>query len=330
MRTNPVPLYTMLLLTLRCHQRCEFCSVGSPRNEDMDYGLAEQIIDELAVEGGRYVGFSGGEPFLHPMLFEVVMHAHQRRLNTSVTTTGVLIEKSDAGWINAFVNSMGISLHGRPEVHERMTRSDGYRRVLLTLEILRRFAPSTNVTLLYTLSSSNASREDLDHVLYVAKCFNVRLSIARATYVGRCDASQMLLPAQLQEAAEWILLNKPRSEVSFVDCVPPCVLPKQLRTAVRGCSAGFEFGSLDPTGEVKICPQSSVSFGRVCAGKSLKDVWQGNQAQYFRGFDWQSSSCLNCAEFEQCKGGCHVEGKGIAYSSDHYSASHSHSIGECS
>lgn len=59
-----------LLLTDRCNVTCDHCwfSCGPNRTETMSQVTAEKVINQSRGLGARWVSFTGGEPFLEPLL----------------------------------------------------------------------------------------------------------------------------------------------------------------------------------------------------------------------------------------------------------------------
>ena len=87
--TNP-PLFRVgLLLTERCDVACRHCwfSSSPDGNASMTLEQAKRYVDEAAVNGARWVSFTGGEPFLvYGLLRGLTAYASSRELfNEAVT-----------------------------------------------------------------------------------------------------------------------------------------------------------------------------------------------------------------------------------------------------
>jgi MoaA/NifB/PqqE/SkfB family radical SAM enzyme len=76
----------------------------------------------------KKVRFSGGEPFMHPLLLEFLREAKRRGKYTEVLTSGNFYNKSEPlALISAskkFVDKIGISLYGGREIQGAITRNE--------------------------------------------------------------------------------------------------------------------------------------------------------------------------------------------------------------
>lgn len=90
------PIWTQLKITERCNLSCGYCS---EHKNDGCHVLAETVfkwIDHCASLGIKHIEFIGGEPLLHPDLFELIAYAKSKGLNTGLTTNGFLLTREKA------------------------------------------------------------------------------------------------------------------------------------------------------------------------------------------------------------------------------------------
>ncbi len=83
-------------ITNVCNARCDFCNYAYDKPFVTDKRMVEfdalcEAIDILYERGIRYLTFSGGEPFLHPKLKDMVAYAVKKRMRPSVITNGFLL-----------------------------------------------------------------------------------------------------------------------------------------------------------------------------------------------------------------------------------------------
>jgi len=134
-RRLPLPRFPMkridIKITFNCNNKCDFCAQGDKRSRVRMKSLREicSILEKARAEGVGGVVFTGGEPTLHPDIFEVVRKAKKlgyadiqiQTNGRSFAYYGFCRELKEAG-----VTQMGPSLHGsRAEIHEKLTRSPG-------------------------------------------------------------------------------------------------------------------------------------------------------------------------------------------------------------
>jgi len=83
-----------LITTTRCNMHCAHCCFScGPQGEDMPWGVFAAAVERaLEIQPFHYsdsdLNFIGGEPTLHPLLWEMVSHALMRGLDIHVTTNG--------------------------------------------------------------------------------------------------------------------------------------------------------------------------------------------------------------------------------------------------
>lgn len=80
-----------LEITQRCPNYCIHCSSCSSLTKDvtMSYDKICEIINEAKDLGLKTLCISGGEPFLHPRIVDIIRYAAIKNLNISVYTSGI-------------------------------------------------------------------------------------------------------------------------------------------------------------------------------------------------------------------------------------------------
>lgn len=159
---SPSKPRTLLLLVNRgCNLRCAFCDLWEG-HVHMPVDRAIALLDDAVAIGTEVLVLTGGEPFLHPGLFEIVRAARARGLAVNITTNGTRI---DARWDElrgAGVTSLSFSLDGLEATHDRLRGQKGsFRRTLAGLE--RVAALGTIATSVYF----TVTRENVHEILPV-------------------------------------------------------------------------------------------------------------------------------------------------------------------
>ncbi|MEK7822526.1 MAG: radical SAM protein, partial [Planctomycetota bacterium] len=75
---NGGPSFANFALTNACNARCGFCTFPSVPAQDRVYveaHRAKEALDILYDRGIWYITFVGGEPLLHPKVWDVIGHA---------------------------------------------------------------------------------------------------------------------------------------------------------------------------------------------------------------------------------------------------------------
>ena len=75
-----------------CPNHCLFCSsvAGMDKHKTIDYDLFKRTIDYFMSIGGiEEISISGGEPFLHPRLFDIIRYCKSNNIRTVLFTSGI-------------------------------------------------------------------------------------------------------------------------------------------------------------------------------------------------------------------------------------------------
>jgi len=87
---RPAILFTNILLTYRCTQRCLQCTIPAMHTAETEITLSDftHIIDKLDRYGTQGISLSGGEPMCHPQLASIIEIAAKKHfINTQILTT---------------------------------------------------------------------------------------------------------------------------------------------------------------------------------------------------------------------------------------------------
>lgn len=135
----PAPVGTRLWLysNFHCNLACTYCcAASSPRAEPrlMSVETAASAAEQFAQQGGRELLVTGGEPFLHPDLGELVARTAEHVPVTVLTNAMVYARGRRREALESFDRAqvtLQISLDSAgPELHDRQRGSGSHRRAL--------------------------------------------------------------------------------------------------------------------------------------------------------------------------------------------------------
>ncbi|GAB4531551.1 MAG: hypothetical protein Tsb0014_15220 [Pleurocapsa sp.] len=108
--------------TRRCNLQCLHCySASSPHEtEELSSELLTQVITDASREGYQRVSFSGGEPTLYQPLGDLLRHARQLNMRTSLVSNGMLLNERVIEKLGDAIDVLAISLDGMPKFHNAM------------------------------------------------------------------------------------------------------------------------------------------------------------------------------------------------------------------
>lgn len=152
------PRTMILLLNKRCNLKCDFCDLWH-HTDMMPFETAATVIARAPPAGVRTLVITGGEPFVHPRIWDVIELARNLDLGVNITTNGVLLRRDLPRLVRARINSLSISLDGFGETHDRLRGVPGcYEDVMLTLDAL---APHREIALNIYFVVTNRNVQDL-------------------------------------------------------------------------------------------------------------------------------------------------------------------------
>ncbi len=123
--TSYFPARLWVYTNFHCNLACDYCAVGSSpkaRRRAMTSERFTALVDEAVAEGFDELYVTGGEPFLHPDIIDLLLYA-AARLPTVVLTNAMLLGGRRAGGLGRLAATgqlvVQTSLDGsRPEIHD--------------------------------------------------------------------------------------------------------------------------------------------------------------------------------------------------------------------
>lgn len=239
-------------ITNCCNLNCVHCYKGEiecvkhmPTNE------IEYILDKVIDYNPLYLVLSGGEPFLHPQIEDILNLIGKKYPNDIfyIACNGTAISKQHIELLQKYNNiHIQISLDGaRKETHEAQHGKGTFEKVMLTLSTLCSLI-GNRVSIQMTISKINYL--DVVEVANIAKDLNIRPKFQHICMVGNAKKNkQMLEMTPFQKAMTFVNLNnfsKQHPEMNII-------APKSLLS----CSFADEETpislNIDPYGDIITC-----------------------------------------------------------------------------
>ena len=168
--TPPLGSRLWLYTNFSCNLACDYCCAeSSPRASArlLPVDLARRAAEELAGLGGRELLLTGGEPFMHPRLGELVEACVRYVPVTILTNAMVLARGSRRRTLEAFDRGrvvMQVSLDsGTPALHDRHRGKGSFARARAGIALLRELGFRVRVAA--TIDAADASEEAALHGL---------------------------------------------------------------------------------------------------------------------------------------------------------------------
>lgn len=190
----PDPDQVSLDLTYKCNLNCSFCFMSQSRapglgGRELTIAELKKLVDGLS-QRPREFYLWGGEPTLRRGLSGLVRHIKKRGHRCLVTTNSLLPdERSAARLLRAGADELAVSLHGTPEIHDRIT---GLKGSAARVEKFFRFAGTypfrKNASLTFYCTINRLNHARLYEVYMYLKTLNPRyIAFSHLDYITKKD-----------------------------------------------------------------------------------------------------------------------------------------------
>jgi selenobiotic family peptide radical SAM maturase len=291
-------------ITQACDLHCKHCYDRSNRSV-MPHDRALGVLDDFdqfcqAMHVRGQVSFTGGNPFLHPHLFDLYRTARDKGLGLAILGNPTPMEEMERLMEISPPLFFQISLEGLAHHNDHIRGPGHFNRSLDFLDQLRQLGISSTVMLTLT-------RDNLDQVLPLGQLLQGRadrFTFNRLATVG--EGARLKMP----EPKEFEAFLRQYEEAARKN--PILGLKDNLINIIRrekekplfggctgfGCGAAFNFVSLLPEGEVHACRKFSSPIGHILHS-SLAEIYHSDAARAYRK---GSEACQSCDLDPVCRG----------------------------
>lgn len=319
------PLTISLELTSKCNLSCTHCRASENenirKNEYLDYALFCDLADQLDCIKPTRVGITGGEPFLHPQISEIITRIKKSGHTIVLYTNGTLITEAEGKLLKTLLSPsdiVHISIDGGEAAHEHQRGPGTFAQVRRALSILKNNRIPFRIT---TVPTKN-NIESVDELVALVLEFRpISFSAVPLMYAGRAsDGSLAVDIKKLLEKEIYVIkqLNgKVKYQGGFVG--PYCRLLelqdyinlsdflRRDASSTRICDACLGQAYVDCDGSVYPCnllsTYSEFNMGNLVTN-SLNTIWKSEQWKMLRNGISMNSDCQNCELWHICNGGC--------------------------
>lgn len=305
-RTPSKPLTLLLLVNEGCNLRCSFCDLWE-HHEHISLAKLLPILDDAVDIGTKTIVLTGGEPLLHPQIFQIISACKQRGLTVNLTTNGTLVEKYWDELTQTGIDSLSFSLDGLQETHERIRGQKGcFNR---TLKALKRISQETAIhtSVYFVVTSENLP--ELWDVYSLAK-----ENSAKFDFWPVNDAPEMYIKEEQhelwKETVRKIILDDASFESKSDFYQDSLSYHSQDWSKLVRCLGFVDQYGITYKGEFLPCcvwsGSSSLAQGNVFE-QSLKELWFGAKTQQYRQNLVEKGCSVGCFnhslyEFQQSTG----------------------------
>lgn len=251
------PSMCQFAITSACNARCGFCSFAVDKMpEEMKHFVtleeAKEAAEILSKNGVYYLIYVGGEPLLHPNIYDMIAHAVSIGLAPMVVTNASLLTKENIKKLaQAGVVSVIISIDAtKVEKHEQNRGLKGVcDRIKVANQQFREYQIETtaSVTMSRLIDNYQELPAFLTELGFDSVTFSYPLTTLASSYLGYADSNLVdYTPEELDQRFETIKALKKDFPV-----VNPTASIEDMQRHLKGepeqfgCLGGWKFFYLD-------------------------------------------------------------------------------------
>lgn len=156
--------YKMLniYITNACNLKCKHCFMLSGKKLENELTLGDwmKVLTSFKENGGEFVTFSGGEPLMFKNFPQIISHAHDLGLKSTVLSNGLLWSDKLIHDLALFIDEIQFSLDGVDEETNSMVRGSGhFEKVVDTIVKFANVGVKTSVATTFTYDNLNESTQ---------------------------------------------------------------------------------------------------------------------------------------------------------------------------
>lgn len=224
---------------LLCNLECTHCLVdSSPKNKSLDFLDMETIargLDDASRLGVKEIYFTGGEPFLHKQMLEI-LELSLSRFPTTVLTNGTIITERIATQLGEIAKASPFSLelrvsidHPNPETNDAVRGAGAHAKALRAVKRLEAVGLLPIITATEYLLSERKPGSQTIYEQYLALLKNAgvkrpRLKVIPVFHTGKLEdpsSGRFLTHADLEDM-DPLLLQCASSRVITAEGVVTC------------------------------------------------------------------------------------------------------------
>ncbi|MDK2949258.1 MAG: hypothetical protein PWQ56_423 [Patescibacteria group bacterium] len=301
-----VPHLLHIEMSYACNSKCLFC-YNPHRKSPIDYFKIDKIVESVYSSHIPHVYLIGGEPsLLKTQKLNQYIDLLSKRSSVTIVTNGLIYKKN----LSRKLSCIGIPIHGNKKIHEMLTNNKGgYQKTIKTIK--NYIKDGFDVRCIPVLMSINYNQ--IYEIIKLAKELgmeSVFVDRFESGGIGSKVADKLKISSsQFKEALDQMI--KARNDfnipVGFGTAIPFCVDERLIRENMwADCGVGVTFCAINPSGDLRICNQSNISYGNILKD-SVEKIWNRKKIDDFRDLRWVKSPCKKCPLLHYCTCGCKVD-----------------------
>ncbi len=285
-------------ITNKCNFNCKHCFNTQYRDNTLPLTMIKKIVDECKRLAVRKICLTGGEPFTHKNIKEIINYISLCNMQCEIYTNGYFLNEEMISFLKAKnVANIRLSLDGiSKEIHDSFRGCRGsFDKVIEAAKLLKHYNIPFEINTM--IHKGNSSIIDVEH--FVKNTIgNVHVVHDYVLNMGNAVSNYKDIGLDIDQYSN--------------ACVEH--YKKQLEAglsfdtkAKHFCGIGNNFLYITAKGLLKICPsvRDEYNIGNIFEN-SIENCWNSEQAEYYENI--QCERYTLCPYKDICKGGCRSRG----------------------
>lgn len=295
-------------LTHRCPLKCKHCFLDAGVGEMMDDILLKHICQEAVELGVDSIQLTGGEPLLHPQLFNTIDYLLHNNIEVFLFTSGFLCDNSILDEFRRYIGKnikVQISLDGLEEYHNNFRgNKNSFNNAIKFIK----FLTDNNITTIIGTCIVEQSLDEMEELCLLVKNLGVKtLRLSATSERGRAVNNNILSSNSKVISVrkiKKILGQKYNSENFNVEYHEENEIKLNIKY-IKNCGMGQTMLKIDPKGDVYPCLMSDICVGNL-TNKSIKNILESYSVIFSKIERPNNDYCGDCSFNEMCSN-CIVE-----------------------
>ncbi len=316
LRKRPKLRYLFFELTDKCNLNCRHCgSACTGKNSTfLEYDIVNKTMADVKKKYGTdeiMICLTGGEPLLHPAIYDVIRSAHTMGFPVGITTNGTLIDNMSAKQLEqAGLDTIAVSIDGIGEIHDsfRLVRGS-FDRAIFGIHSLRKVGLEPQV--ITVVHKNNFHQlEALYHFLKKENIYSWRLvniePIGRAT-----ENNKLLLDTDELKGLFSFIRDKRFDSKNPMEVTYGCShfvtydYENEIRDYYFQCGAGTIVASVMANGNIGACldieRREDLVQGNIFQDDFI-NIWENKFTVFRNNRAEYSETCRGCKFRDVCMG----------------------------
>lgn len=308
--------YLFLEITDQCNLSCRHCGSNCTANNHT-YLPLEKIKEVLLQVVKAYdareimICITGGEPFLHPDVYDIVRFARRNGFSVGITSNGTLIDEETANKIvSSGINTIAVSVDGLADSHDRFRNKKGSFDIAIRgINNLKANGADPQVITVVHPGNINIL-QSMFELFQREKISSWRLVNVDPIGRARADSGLLLSRNEIKMLLNFIRDKRfdPDNEMEVTYGCSHFVsyeYEREIRDYYFQCIAGIQVASIMANGDIGACldieRRPEVIQGNIFRDNFI-DVWENGFSVFRSDRSEKSRVCMQCKDRIVCRG----------------------------